>query len=52
MVVVDPRRTETAKTASQHVAVRPGGDAFLLLGVLHVVFAESLTDVPDWCEGT
>lgn len=39
VVVFDPRRTETAKLASEHVAVRPGGDAFLLLGMLHVVLA-------------
>ncbi len=51
VVVVDPRRTETAKLASQHIAVRPGGDAFLLLGLLHVLFAEDLTVVPDWATG-
>lgn len=51
VVVVDPRRTETAKSASRHVAVRPGGDAFLLLGMLNVLIAEGLTDVPEVCEG-
>src|SRR5581483_3714271 len=35
-----PRRTETVKHADEHVAVRPGGDAFLLLGMLHTVFAD------------
>ncbi len=35
----------------EHVAVRPGGDAFLLLGMLHVIFAEGLTDVPAYCVG-
>jgi anaerobic selenocysteine-containing dehydrogenase len=40
LVVVDPRRTETAARADVHLAVRPGGDAHLLLGVLHVIFAE------------
>jgi len=39
---VDPRRTETAAVADRHVAVRPGGDAALLLGILHVLFAERL----------
>jgi anaerobic selenocysteine-containing dehydrogenase len=43
VVVVDPRRTETAR-AFEHVAVRPDGDAWLLLAVLHVVFAEGLAD--------
>ena len=42
LVVVDPRRTETAALADRHVAVRPGGDAALLLGMLHVVFTEGL----------
>jgi anaerobic selenocysteine-containing dehydrogenase len=42
LVVVDPRRTETASRADVHLAVRPGGDAQLLLGVLHVIFAEGL----------
>ncbi len=43
VVVVDPRRTETADLASEHIAVRPGGDPYLLLGMLHVLFAEGLT---------
>ena len=51
VVVVDPRRTETAKSASEHVAIQPGGDAFFLLGMLHVLFAEGLTDVPEICTG-
>ncbi|HVH46415.1 MAG TPA: molybdopterin-dependent oxidoreductase, partial [Labilithrix sp.] len=38
VVVVDPRRTETAERADEHVFVRPGTDALLLLGMLHVVF--------------
>ena len=36
VVVVDPRRTETAAHASEHVAIAPGGDPYLLLGMLHV----------------
>src|SRR6516165_8779142 len=40
VVVVDPRRTETAKHASEHVPVAPGGDPYLLLGMLNVIFAE------------
>jgi anaerobic selenocysteine-containing dehydrogenase len=43
VVVVDPRRTETAK-AFEHVSVRPNGDAWLLLAMLHVIFAEGLAD--------
>ncbi|MGB9119056.1 MAG: molybdopterin-dependent oxidoreductase, partial [Candidatus Angelobacter sp.] len=42
LVVVDPRRTETADVADEHVFIRPGGDAFLLLGMVHTLFAEKL----------
>ena len=40
IIVVDPRRTETAEAADEHVAIRPGTDALLLAAMLHVVFAE------------
>jgi anaerobic selenocysteine-containing dehydrogenase len=40
LVVVDPRRTETAAMADRHVPIRPGADALLLLGLLHTLFAE------------
>lgn len=40
LVVVDPRRTETAAIADEHVFVRPGTDAWLLLAMAHVLFAE------------
>jgi anaerobic selenocysteine-containing dehydrogenase len=42
LVVVDPRRTETAAMADQHLPIRPGTDAFLLLALLHAIFAEGL----------
>lgn len=34
LVVVDPRRTETAAIASEHLPIRPGGDAGLLIVLL------------------
>jgi anaerobic selenocysteine-containing dehydrogenase len=40
LVVVDPRRTRTAREADQHLAIRPGTDAHLLLALAHVLFAE------------
>lgn len=43
IVVVDPRRSETAAMADQHLFVRPGGDAALLFGVLNTLFSENLT---------
>jgi anaerobic selenocysteine-containing dehydrogenase len=42
VVVVDPRRTETAAMADEHVFVRPGTDALLLFAMLHAIFEESL----------
>jgi anaerobic selenocysteine-containing dehydrogenase len=44
IVTVDPRFTETAKLASEHVPIRPGCDAALLLAMLHVVVAEGWAD--------
>lgn len=43
VTVVDPRRTETAALASEHVSIRPGGDPYLLLGMLHTIFADDLS---------
>jgi anaerobic selenocysteine-containing dehydrogenase len=42
LVVVDPRRTETANVADEHIFIRPGGDVFLLLGMVHTLFEEKL----------
>ncbi|MEO6016884.1 MAG: molybdopterin-dependent oxidoreductase, partial [Polaromonas sp.] len=42
LVVIDPRRTETAAMADEHHFIRPGGDAFLMLGMLHTLFDEKL----------
>jgi anaerobic selenocysteine-containing dehydrogenase len=42
LVVVDPRRTETAALADEHHFIRPGADVFLLLGMVHTLFDESL----------
>lgn len=42
LVVADPRRTETAAVADRHLPIRPGGDVFLLLGMVHTLFAEGL----------
>ena len=42
LVVADPRRTETAALADEHHFIRPGGDVFLLLGVVHTLFDENL----------
>jgi anaerobic selenocysteine-containing dehydrogenase len=43
VVVVDPRRTETARQF-EHLPVRADSDAWLLLSMLNVIFEEGLTD--------
>ncbi len=40
VVVVDPRRTETAAGADEHLFIRPGTDAFFLMAIGNVLFAE------------
>ncbi|MFP2908179.1 molybdopterin oxidoreductase family protein [Pyxidicoccus sp. 3LFB2] len=42
VVVVDPRRTETAGIADSHVFIRPGTDALALLALLHVALVEGV----------
>src|SRR5215510_3462108 len=42
VVVIDPRRTETAKLASEHHFIRPGTDAAFLLALVHTLFEEKL----------
>ena len=42
VVVVDPRRTETAELADRHLFIRPATDALLLLALLNVILTEGL----------
>ena len=44
LVVVDPRETAMARTADEHVALRPGTDAAFYNGMLHVIARDGLTD--------
>ena len=47
LVVIDPRRTETAEMADYHLRVRPGTDAFCLAAILGVLAQEDLIN-PDY----
>lgn len=40
IVVLDPRRTETAKLANEHHFIRPGTDPLLLAALVHTLFTE------------
>jgi anaerobic selenocysteine-containing dehydrogenase len=44
LVVVDPRRSETAALADEHVAIRPGADAAVLLAMVHVLAERGRVD--------
>jgi anaerobic selenocysteine-containing dehydrogenase len=44
VVVVDPRRSETAREADEHLAILPGGDAAFLLSLIHMLAAEGRID--------
>jgi anaerobic selenocysteine-containing dehydrogenase len=54
LVVIDPRRTETAAVADAHHFIRPNSDVFLLAAMVHTLFAEGLVQlgaVADWVNG-
>ena len=44
VVMVDPRRTESAREADEHVAIRPGSDALLMFAMIQVLIAEGRVD--------
>ncbi|MBV9451337.1 MAG: molybdopterin oxidoreductase family protein [Streptosporangiaceae bacterium] len=44
LIVVDPRRTPTARRATLHLQITPGTDLALANGLLHIVIAEGRTD--------
>ena len=45
VVVIDPRRTETARLASEHHFIRPGADAAFLLAIVNTLFEEGLINL-------
>jgi anaerobic selenocysteine-containing dehydrogenase len=52
IIVVDPRRSETAELADQHLFIRPGGDVFLLAALAHTLFAEKRVKLGRLAEHT
>ena len=54
IIVIDPRRTGTARLTDRWLAVKPGTDGAFALGLLNVVIREGLFDqgfVEHWCSG-
>ncbi|WP_431952938.1 molybdopterin-dependent oxidoreductase [Nocardia lijiangensis] len=48
VIVVDPRRTETAAVADEHVFIRPGTDAAVLLAMLNVILGDGIDELPAY----
>ncbi len=46
LIVIDPYRTRTAALADWHIPIRPGTDAALAMGMMHVILREGLEDRP------
>ncbi len=44
IIVIDPRSTETAQAATQHIALKPKGDLALLYAIAHCVIRDGRTD--------
>jgi anaerobic selenocysteine-containing dehydrogenase len=54
VVVIDPRRTETAALANEHIFIHPAADVLLLLALVHTILAEDLADpgrLADFTDG-
>lgn len=54
MVVIDPRLTATASKADRWLAIRPGTDMALALGLIHEIFTQGWHDLPfceQWVQG-
>jgi len=51
VVVIDPRRTETAAVADEHHFVRPGTDAAFLLALIHQVIADGHAAPAQYVDG-
>jgi len=45
VVVIDPRRSETAELANEHIFIRPGTDAYLLLAMVNTVVADGRVEL-------
>jgi anaerobic selenocysteine-containing dehydrogenase len=45
IVLIDPRKTETARVASEHHFIKPSSDVYLLLAIINTLFTENLVDL-------
>lgn len=52
IVLIDPRKTETARVASEHHFIKPASDVYFLLAFINVLFAENLVNLKRLAEIT
>ncbi len=52
VVVIDPRKTETAAFASEHFFIKPATDAYFLLAIINTLFVENLVNLGRLSEFT
>lgn len=52
IILIDPRKTETARVATEHFFIKPATDAYLLLAIINTLFAENLVDLGRLAEFT
>ncbi len=45
IVLIDPRKTETARVADEHFFIKPASDVYFLLALVNVLFAENLVNL-------
>jgi anaerobic selenocysteine-containing dehydrogenase len=51
LIVIDPRRSETAKIADKHIFIRPVGDAWFLIALLLTLDADGAKPQAEWITG-
>lgn len=51
LVVLDPRRSETAKVADEHHFIRPGSDAFVVLAMVRALIDDGIAAPPEYAKG-
>ncbi len=52
IVTIDPHKSATAQRSDWHIAIRPGTDAALALGMMHVIWRDGLEDKEYLANGT
>lgn len=52
IVLIDPRRNETARIANEHHFIKPSSDAYFLLAIIHTLFEEDLARLDRLAEFT